>query len=150
MKNRTLVIVGLVTVSLLLLASTFVAGVRVGATESAFLQSSVKATMLVSELRTLRAGKADLLVKAKELELDSEVFMYSQLIESGHPWLFWAENNDFEHERYLRQVARYRKEFPAVIPTLQMEGTDETRIRMRAQAETIARATEKIIREYGQ
>ena len=149
MKQR-LIIIGSLTLSIALLTSAFVAGVRVGATESDLLQSTVKATLLVNELRALRAGKTDGLVRAKEIELDGEVLKYHRLLESGHPWLLLPESATFEHERYLRQVAMYRKEFPAVVPTLAVTGTDETSVEMRAGAALVASTTEQIIRRFGQ
>jgi len=149
MKHR-LIIVGSVTLSIMLLASAFIAGARVGVAESDLLQSTVKATLLVGELRALRAGKTDGLVRAKEIELDGEVLKYHRLIESGHPWLLLPESATFEHERYLRQVALYRKEFPAVVPTLEVTGTDETSVQMRVGAALVASTTEQIIRRFGQ
>jgi len=149
MKHR-LIIVGSATFSIVLLASAFVAGVRVGVAESDLLQSTVKATLLVGELRALRAGKTDGLVRAKEIELDGEVLKYHRLIESGHPWLLLPESATFEHERYLRQIALYRKEFPAVLPTLEVTGTDETSVQMRVGAALVASTTEQIIRRFGQ
>lgn len=149
MKQR-LIVIGSIVLSIVLLASAFVAGVRVGATESDLLQSTVRATLLVSELRALRAAKTDRLVRAKELELDGEVLKYHRFLESGHPWLLLPESATFEHERYLRQVALYRKEFPAVVPTLEVTGTDETSVDMRAGAALIASTTEQIIRRFGQ
>ena len=149
MKHR-LIIVGSVTLSIMLLASAFIAGARVGVAESDLLQSTVKATLLVGELRALRAGKTDGLVRAKEIELDGEVLKYHRLIESGHPWLLLPESATFEHERYLRQIALYRKEFPAVLPTLEVTGTDETSVQMRVGAALVASTTEQIIRRFGQ
>lgn len=149
MKQR-LIIVGATALSFLLLASAFIAGVRAGTTESDLLQSTVKATLLVSELRALRAGKTEGLVRAKEIELDGEVLKYHRLLESGHPWLLLPESSTFEHERYLRQVALYRKEFPAVVPSLEVTGTDETGAEIRAGAALIASTTEQIIRRFGQ
>lgn len=149
MKQR-LIVIGSLALSAVLLASAFVAGVRVGATESDLLQSTVRATLLVGELRALRAVKIDGLVKAKELELDGEVLKYHRLLESGHPWLLLPESATFEHERYLRQVAVYRKEFPPVVPALEVTGTDETSVEMRARAALIASTTEQIIRRFAQ
>ena len=150
MNTRVVVLAGSVLLGVVLLASAFVAGARVGATESALSLSTIKATMLVGELRALRAGKIDPLIRAKELELDTEVLMYHRFSESGHPWLLWPDTENLEHERYLRQVALYRKQFPAVMSKIEISGTDDVSAQLRAQSVELDRTTERIVRQYGQ
>ncbi len=133
-----------------LLASAFVAGVRVGASESAWLQSSVNGALLVGELRALRAGNASKLVQAKEMELDAQVLNFHRLESQGHPWLFWPETRNFENERYLRSIASYRREFPPVLPTLEVVGSDQVSVEMRQNNLDIANTTNSIISRYGQ
>ena len=148
--NRRLAIAGGAAILLALaLAAVFVAGVRAGANEDAMLQSTVRAALLVGELRALRGGKVESLITSKEIELDGQILQYQRLSDEGHPWLLLPESASFEHDRYLRQVARYRREFPSVIPTLPVMGSDATSIAMREGAANIARTTEQIVRKYG-
>jgi hypothetical protein len=150
MKQRLLVTAIGVFVALVALVAAFLVGVRVGATQTELLQSTVRATMLASELRALRAGnKLDALVNAKELELDSQVLLYARAQKSGGLWLLWPESQSYEHERYLRNVAAYRKEYPAALPKIEVGGTDQTSQEMRNAAALVAQTTEEVIRTYG-
>lgn len=150
MSKRFIIPLASVVLGLVILAATFLAGVRVGATESAWLQSPVNAALLVRELRTLRAGKTEGLVSLKELELDTQVLLLHQLSTNGHPWLFWPQDVEFGNNRFFREVALYRKEFPAVIPGIQIQGTDEIHAEMRANGAKIQHMTDKLVREFGQ
>ena len=131
------------------LAAVFLAGVRVGVSESAWLQSSVNGALLVGELRALRAGNATNLIQAKELELDAQVLNFHRFESKGHPWLFWPDSNNFEHERYLRSIASYRREFPPVMPMLDVPGTDQLSADIRQSNTDITSATKAIIKRYG-
>jgi hypothetical protein len=148
--SKRVVVVGCIVLGVALLAFTFIAGVRVGATESPLSLSTMRATMLVGELKALRAGKTDQLIRVKELELDSEILLYQRFSEHGMPWLLWPDSENLEHDRYLRQVALYRKEFPAVLSQIEVTGTDEMSTQMRAQHANLTRTTEMIIRRFGQ
>jgi hypothetical protein len=150
MNKHAIIITALSAASALALGGAFVIGVRFGATQSELIQSTVKATLLVGELRALRAGKTEALIRSKELELDGQVYLYQRLLDEGHVWLFWPNSNAFEHERYLRKVAIYRKEFPASMPALEITGTDSTSEEMRKANAQVAKTTEAIVRTYGQ
>jgi hypothetical protein len=132
-----------------LLAATFVAGVRIGAGESTLLQSTVNGALLVGELRALRAGEAAKLIQAKELELDAQILNFHRLESNAHPWLFWPDSNNFEHERYLRNIASYRREFSPVMPALGVPGFDQVSEEMRQANEDVASTTRSIITRYG-
>jgi len=130
-------------------AVAFVAGARVGASENALLQSSVNGALLVGELKALRAGRVDSVIYGKELELDSQVLNFSKFQASGYAWLFWPESPQYEHERYLRSIATYRKEFPPVLPTSQATGSDEVAKEMRENNARVAITTKWIVETYG-
>ncbi len=38
------------------------------------------------------------------------------LVEVGTPWLFWPNSQVFDHQRYIRKVVTYRKQYPLVTP----------------------------------
>ena len=77
------------------------------------MDSSVRATLIAGELRAMRTGDAPMLVATKEIELDGLIVGALYFQESGHGWLFWPLAEGFDHERYLRSVAAYRKEYPS-------------------------------------
>jgi hypothetical protein len=148
-SHSTLKLLAASCIAVGLLASAFIAGVRTGASESAWLQSTVKGALLVGELRALRSGNAAGLIQMKELELDGQVLYFRRLQDQGHPWLFWPDSDNFEHERYLGSIASYRKEFPALMPTLVVPGSDRTNEAIRKGNREVAETTQAIIRQYG-
>jgi len=145
---RSLRLLGLASAMALLSALAFVAGVRTGANESALLQSTVNGALLVSELKTLRAGGAEKVIYGKELELDGQIYNIHRLQVDGRPWLFWPESSRYEHERYLRRIAAYRREHPPVLPQSKVTGTDEMSIQMRRTNEVIEATTNQLIDRY--
>ena len=148
MKKR-LSIIALAATAVVSVATAFIAGVHVGASESLLLRSTSEAALLVGELRALREAKYSELIGKKELDLDTQVLFYSKLQTEGHPWLLWPLSESFEHERYLRTVAQYRKQFPVVMTSVVAQGQGEYARELKATAELINRTTEDIIRGYG-
>lgn len=139
------------------IALTFVVGfglgVHVGLYQFSLLEGSVKATLLAAELRTLRAAQPDkiqYLINSKEVALDGEIEKALRFRDEGHPWMFWPVSQHFEHDRYLRNVAKYRKEYPAHLPTLEFGGDETHKREMKAYAEEISRRTRQLIEIYGQ
>ncbi len=148
MKKRSITLVA--TAGLFALVAAFLVGVRVGVNQFMLMESTIKATMLVGELKALRSGnKTEELINSKELELDTQVFLYAHLLKSGHPWLFWPDSKSFEHERYLRNIAAYRKDFPALKSRTHIGGNAELSQAMRASDELIERTTNDIVRRFG-
>ena len=119
-----------------------------GAFQSELAQSTVRASLVVGELRSLRTGQIDSLIRLKELELDSQVSRYQQFLDYGHPWLLWPTSRHFEHDRYLGTVAHYRQQHPPVMPSITVSETDPFAGEINANNASIARTTEEIVRRY--
>ena len=113
MRKRWIIAIGVICL-LIGLASGFVTGVRVGVYEHMLLNGAVKASLLAGELRALRAGNVDGIIRLKELELDGEIASYALFRDGGHPWIFWPISEHFEHDRYMKNVAGYRRIHPPV------------------------------------
>jgi hypothetical protein len=131
----------------------FAAGVRFGATtgieQFMKMDSSAKASLLTGELRLLRAGKGEALIQTKEIELDGSIVNAIEFQNSGMPWLFWPHSNAFEHARYLDSVARYRKEFPSVIPTVAPAPEKPGPVQLREYSAQVKSATQALLERYG-
>jgi hypothetical protein len=127
----------------------FFAGVRAAVWEHYLRDSSAKASVLTHELRILRAGKTDMLIEAKEAELDGEIYTFGRYLEEGRPWVFWPESSAYDHDKYMRNVAAYRKQYPAVAPTRDPGKDNPNAEQMRSYARDVARRTQEILQKYG-
>ena len=138
---------------ILLVALGFAAGVKIGVHmgQQQFVaqEGSVKAALLVGELRVLRSGNVQKLIPSKELELDVEIVKALAFRESGHPWLFWPFDVAYEHDRYLRSVAAYRAEYPASIPLLPIREEVPMAGEMKTFAQLVRERTQELLRDYG-
>ena len=105
-----------VTVLLLASAASFVFGARYGVYQHYLMNSSVEAALLTGELEAMRGSNLDLLIQGKEVELDGLLAIYGKFVEVGTPWLFWPTSQVFDHQRYIRKVVIYRKQYPLVTP----------------------------------
>lgn len=124
-------------------------GVHAGQQEFAMQEGSVKAALLVGELRVLRGGATQKLIPAKEIELDGEIVKALAFRESGHPWLFWPFDGAYEHIRYLRSVAAYRAEYPAAIPQLPIGEENPMAGEIKSYAQLVRDRTQELLRDYG-
>lgn len=149
MTKHFAIAIGSIVALLIAVTGSFVAGVRVGAYESMLLQSTANAVLLIGELRALRAGKTEGLIRMKETELDGQILYYQRLSDEGRPWLFYPNNSGIEYSRHLRLIALYRQEFPTV-PVPDGGGAGEFSAAMRENAQQLVRTTAEIIRQYGQ
>ena len=137
----------------LLVALGFLAGLKVGAhagqAEFVMREGSVKAALLVGELRALRGGNSMKLIEAKEVELDGEIVKALAYRESGHPWLLWPFDGAYEHARYLRSAAGYRSEYPASVPQLPIGEGNPMADEMNSYAQLVRERTRELLRDYG-
>ncbi len=137
----------------LVLGAAFVAGVRVGVhvgvPEFLMRDSSARAALIAGELRAMRKGSTDLLISAKEVELDGEVVKALRFQEAGRTWMYWPFADPYEHQRYLDGVARYRREYPAATPSLTFGTSEPMQSEMAAHAREVQRRTEQLINTYG-
>lgn len=114
------------------------------------LESSVKATLLASELKGLRADRVKQVINAKEIELDGEVVRFSHFRREGKPWIFWPRDGyERDHTRYMQNVAAYRKEHPPVIPTLDFGENNPIKGEMTAFGKEVKDVTNDVLKEYG-
>jgi len=127
----------------------FGAGAHVGLREFVLMEGSVKASLLASELRALRGGATEKIIGAKEVQLDSEVVNALRFREHGHSWIFWPHGERYEHDRYLRNVARYRLEHAAPTPKLEFGGEGSYKEDMRKYAEEVTKRTHELTEDYG-
>lgn len=91
----------------------YVVGARDGVYQNDLLNSSVRASLLVSELKVLKKGEQSSLISSKEIELDNEIAKFSIMNESGRVWVLWPESEVFEHDRYMSSVVEYRLANPS-------------------------------------
>lgn len=138
---------------ILLVALGFAAGVKLGAhtgqQQLALQEGSVKAALLVGELRVIRGGNAEKLIPSKEIELDGEIVKALAFRESRLPWLLWPFGEAYEHDRYLRSVAAYRTEHPAAIPRLSLGENNPMTGDMKSYGQLVRDRTEELVRDYG-
>ena len=131
-----------------LLFGVFVAGAYAGFYQWWLMDSSARATLLAGELRTIREGNSDILIATKEIELDGAIVRAMQFQESGHPWLFWPFEKSFEHERFLRSVAEYRKLYPSSgMPAEAIADAEDRRVAEEFAAEVVKRNAQ-LLRQY--
>lgn len=134
---------------LILLFAAFKIGVHVGAYESWQMDSSAKASLLVGELKAIRAGKAEGLIGAKEVELDGAISQALRFRESGASWLFYPFSSAYDHERYLRFAAAYRKEHLSPTPKLGFGTDGELKQQMEDYRAEVALRMSQLQQQYG-
>lgn len=125
------------------------AGVIVGVDQFLKMDSSAKASVLTYQLRALRGGHVDKIIQAKEIEVDDNVVSALAFQESGMPWLFWPYMGAWDHARYLRNVAEYRKEYPPVVPKLQPPAGTQDPSDLRGFAREVEQSTKVLLERYG-
>ena len=127
----------------------FYTGVNEGLKQSFLLGSSVKASLLTHELRSLRAGDIETNITTKEIELDGEVVRYTQSLKEGRPWVLWqADGYELDHDKYMSNVAKYRNEYSPVIPTLSYEKENPMKEKMEKYKKEVVKSTELILNKY--
>jgi hypothetical protein len=149
MSKRTILVSCAGVAFLVALIAAFLVGANVGANQFLLLESSVTGALRVHELRALRAGKVQELVGAKEAELDSQVLLYSRLVSEGQQWVLWPLSSSVNHERYLRLIAAYRKEFPSQMSARVEEVAPAMQAELREAQAVVEHTTQEIIRRYG-
>jgi hypothetical protein len=127
----------------------FMVGLYVGADQLLKMDSSAKAALLVHDLQAIRSGTNEKLIKVKEVQLDGEIAQALRYQEFGHPWLFWPFSESYDHEKYLRTVAQYRKEYPSPTATLELGGDDEQKRNMEGYRAEVVTQTTQLIERYG-
>lgn len=125
------------------------AGVILGVDLFQKRDSSAKASVLTTELRALRAGDVEKIIRVKEIELDGSVVSALAFQESGMPWLFWPYAHSLDHDYSLKRVAQYRKEHPPVVPELVSPTATYEAYDPRPFAREVVRSTEVLIERYG-
>ena len=139
--------------AVVVLGATFAAGFRfgvhVGLHEFTLVEGSVKASLLASELRALRGGATGKVIGAKEVQLDGEVVNAFRFRETGRSWVFWPYADTYEHDRYLRNVASYRLEYPSPAPELEFGGDASHKADMRNYTDEVAKRTRELTENYG-
>lgn len=125
------------------------AGVILGVDQFHKRDSSAKASVLTTELRALRAGDVEKIIRLKEIELDGSVVSALAFQEAGMPWLFWPYAHSLDHDYSLRRVAKYRKEHPPVVPELVSTSATYEAYDPRPFAQDVVRSTQALIERYG-
>jgi hypothetical protein len=128
---------------------SFVFGVYVGADQLLQMDSSSKAFLLVHDLKAIRSGANEKLVKVKEIELDAAVTQALRFEEFGYPWLFWPLANGYDHHKHLRAVALYRKDHPSPAPTIGSGGGNAHSKEMETYRAEVAARTAQLLERYG-
>ena len=131
------------------LAASFLVGTRVGIDQHLKMDSSLKAAILVLELRALREGKGQSLIERKEIELDGNILSAIGFQDSGAPWVFWPHAHDVDHRPSLSIAAQYRKQFPPVVPAIAPLADAPDPGELRPYAHDVEKATTTLIRRYG-
>lgn len=128
--------------------AAFLFGAKMGVSENAKIQSPINASLMVGELAALRKGEVAKIITLKEMELDSEIYLYGRYLESNHSWIFAPEINNTENDRHLKSIANYRKIYPTLLGDQKFQGNSELSIDMQNNATSIRKTTELIISKY--
>jgi uncharacterized protein YifN (PemK superfamily) len=131
-----------------LFVAGFFVGVNSGIREFNLIEGSVRAALLVNELSALRAGSAQKLIDAKEVELDAEVVKAMQFQDHGQAWMFWPFAQ-YDHDMYLARVAQYRRQYGAPTPKLEFAGPESMKAEMAVYAKDVRKATDRLVESYG-
>lgn len=115
-------------------------GARVGAQQYVLLEGSIRASLLAGELSALRTGPPDKLIASKEMELDAEILRAMQFQDRGQAWMLWPESAQYEHTRYLKNAAAYRRHHPPLPPASPDFAEYSSSVRQ---------ATDRLLRAYG-
>lgn len=149
MRSRITVVVISSAVLIAALFISFIAGVHVGVYQFYQMDSSAKALLLVHDLRALRSGANEKLIKVKEVELDGLITQALRFQEFGQSWLFWPFSNGYEHGDYLKKVAIYRKEHPSNTHKLGIDGEENHSEEMEIYRSEVVKRTTQLIEQYG-
>lgn len=96
-------------------------GARVGTWEFLLADAQYKASILVSEIQTIKRGRAESLLLTKELELDSELARHGEYLESRLWWILPELRTD--DDASIRRAVAYRLANPYQAPVF--PGDDE-------------------------
>jgi hypothetical protein len=131
----------------------FAAGICVGAIfgvdQFHKWESAAKASVLTTELRALRAGNADKIIQAKEVELDGNVVNAVAFQESPMRSLLSFFVYPYDQTQSLKRVAQYRKQYQPVAPTIAPASGADDPADLRGFARDVSRSTEVLLQRYG-
>ena len=96
-------------------------GARVGTLQFLLADAQYQAAIIVSEIETIRKGRADSLLGMKEMELDRHLANHSQYLESRLWWILPELRTD--DDAAIRRAVAYRRANPYELPI--MPGDDE-------------------------
>jgi hypothetical protein len=151
MKRTIYISLILIIVGVLGATIGFFAGVNEGIKQFFMIESSVKASLLTHELRSLRDNDLETSITSKEIELDGEVVKFTKFQREGRPWVFlFLGGVERDHEKYMRNVASYRKEYPAVLPTIEYSNDNSMKEEMEQYKKKVVEATESVVNEFGE
>jgi hypothetical protein len=148
MSNRLKFLLAVVVAAGLGAVTGFILGVRIGVWQFGLLDSSAKASVLTYELRALRAGQVEKIIRTKEIALDGEVAMFCQFLEDGHPLLFWPYNQYFDTTKYMGTVADYRTQYPPVAPSMEYAADNPMREELISYGKNVADCTRRVMTTY--
>ena len=109
---------------------SFVFGAHYGVYQYRLLSSSTEAALIAGELEAMRGPKLELLIRAKEVELDGLLATYAKFVDGGAPWIFWPISRGFDHEKNIRKAVRYRTHHPIATPNQKLRDQAERVIRV--------------------
>ncbi|HKV95881.1 MAG TPA: hypothetical protein VJR90_00100, partial [Gammaproteobacteria bacterium] len=91
-------------------------GARVGLWEFMLADSKYKASILASDIKSIKAGHTEHVVTAMEISLNGELAKYGEYMES-HLWWLWPELRSSD-DRPIRDAVSYRLAHPYDGPDL--------------------------------
>ena len=131
----------------------FVGGVWVGAVYGVDQfhrwESAAKASVLSTELRALRAGNTDQIIRAKEIELDSTVVSAVAFQESPMRSVLSSILYPYDQAQSLTRVAQYRKQYQPVTPTIAPAAGNDDPADLGSFAHEVSRSTDVLLKRYG-
>jgi hypothetical protein len=92
-------------------------GARVGLWEFVLADAQYKASLLASDIKSIKAGDSERAVTAMEISLNAELAKHGQYLES-HLWWLWPELRSGD-DRPIRTAVSYRLASPYVGPDLE-------------------------------
>ncbi len=94
----------------------FIAGARIGVWEFTLANAQYQASILATQIRSIKAGKTEPIIVGMEISLNGELSKHGQYMESHFSWL-WPELKSKEDQPIRRAVA-YRLANPYTGPDL--------------------------------
>jgi hypothetical protein len=92
-------------------------GARIGLWEFMLADSKYKASILASDIKSIRAGNTERVVTAMEISLNGELAKYGEYMES-HLWWLWPELRSSD-DRPIRDAVSFRLAHPYEGPDLE-------------------------------